>query len=147
MFSLLRRAVLALLLITPIALIAKPTNPKAAPPAVAPKSASDLSIERIRSMEGPTNWGWLCADGRNFTLEGHIRWKATGYVRSDGVIVIMWVDITDDCLAPGTYRLHEKGLVGEWGHSHESRIGDDGKLEGVRRGDAVFNVLPPEPDI
>lgn len=138
-------ACLVAVLVSAVA-IGKPTNPNAVKPIVPIKSPSDLGIERIRNMEGPTNWGWLCVDGRSFTLEGHVRWKATGYVRADGVIVIMWVD-TDNTLAPGTYRLHEKGLIGEWGHAHESRISEDGKLEGVRRGDALFNVLPPEPDI
>jgi len=138
---------IALLLITPIALLAKPPGRDITPKADAPKKFVPPSLD------GYSNWGYVYHAKGNvaFSLKGHPLWSAEGRFRDDGKVVIIWTNLANDDIAPGVYTLvivdGLPELRGEWGYAGAVEIDEAGNITGEVRSDRVVRVPPPEPEI
>lgn len=138
-----RTLYIALLLITPIALLAKPPGRVQDKPEVAPKPAP------VMKLVGNTNWGRYVEVGPGqFTLEDHPIWYAVGRVREDGKVFVLWTHRNTDDICPGVYEIQPDGsLAGVWGYSHLTKVEPSGELTGTINVDRVFVLPPPEPEI
>jgi hypothetical protein len=138
-----RRIFLALLLVSPIALLsdAKPTQPPKTPVQKAP-------VQKLPLM---TNWGEINQDGAKFTITGHPRWEAEGEIK-DGKAYIMWTRLCNSHLSPGVYQIIVvDGVVqmhGAWGYIEDVQIDrQQGTIIGDLDPDSIYQLPDPEPDI
>ena len=99
-------------------------------------------------VQGPTNWGELEQNGRNFKLTGHPVWEAVGVIRPDGKIFILWTLLADGEPCPGLYRANDDGtLTGEWAYGYEVMTDPKtGAMSGPFRADRIYAV-EVEPDL
>jgi len=115
--------------------IAKPLPP----PRVKDKSPPAVNLP----MAGPTNWGHLEQTGKLFTLIGDHTWSASGKIRADGKIEILWLTNGDGRQAPGLYDLMPNGtLQGLWGWDGDVEILGNGQIVGDTRPDVIRSVKP-----
>lgn len=138
-----RVAIFSLLIVSTVA--ANPPGRKQAEPTPAPMKKAIAA----HKLAGVTNWGDFTAFGpRDFTLDNHPTWSGVGRVRDDGSVLIIWTLRTTEEVAPGVYRVDVDGsLIGCWGFARDTTIEDNGELTGNVRGDRVYVLPPPEPEI
>lgn len=128
-------AALALWLVASAISLAKPLPP----PRVKPKEPPPVNLP----LAGPTNWGHLEQTGRLFTLIGDHTWSASGQIRADGKIEILWLTNGDGRQAPALYDLMPDGtLVGVWGWEGDCEILGNGRIVGTTFPDTIRSVKP-----
>lgn len=114
------------------------------------KDPTPKTEQVIPSLAGETNWGLLEQDGRFITISGHPQWYASGYVRKDGKVELVWRLVSTGESCPALYTVRADGsLSGMWGYAKNGvRIDDEGLLVGDDlSGDTTYRVHPaPEID-
>lgn len=114
----------------------------APPPRVKPKEPPAVNLPLV----GPTNWGHLEQTGRLFTLIGDHTWSASGQIRTDGKIEVLWLTNGDGRQAPALYDLMPDGtLQGLWGWQGDCEILGNGRIVGDVRPDTIKSVKPAPP--
>lgn len=104
------------------------------PPNAPPQS------KQMPAMEGVTNWDtWIydLKDRTKFTIEGHPQWTASGEVRKDGSVLVLWEMCSDGRRGPGVYKVKAKSLEGAWGWDDKVIVEDDGSLSGQTMYDVI----------
>lgn len=100
----------------------------------------------VPSLGMYSNWGLITQDGRKLTIEGHPTWTATGEVRKDGSVYLVWELNADGRRGMGVYRVvpSEDGksleLHGQWGWGDECELDADGSIKGGIRQDRVYKT-------
>lgn len=93
-----------------------------------------------------TNWGVLTQTGRKFTIYGHECWEATGEIRKDGSVLVLWYNYDRARFAPGVYTIKKDGeMHGEWNFDSDAEIDENGKIVGRTVSDWIYRVKANEP--
>lgn len=117
--------------------VASASAKPAPPPREKPKPLPVINLE----ICGPTNWGEFTQTGRYFTLIGDPSWSASGHIRADGKLFVLWILNSDGHEAPSLYTLMPDGsLVGDWGWKEDCEILGNGKIVGDVRPDTIRKV-------
>ncbi len=106
----------------------------AKPAREAPKKAPSLPTE--------SNWGTFTQDGPRVSLDGHRDWSASGLVRKDGRLELLWLELATGRTAPSVYRLEDGKAFGLWGWSLDSHVDEAGDLVGDTRVDTIYSTAP-----
>lgn len=99
---------------------------------------------KLPDIAGETNWGTLSqvGDGRKITITGNAHWEATGEIRKDGSVYVLWILTETGQPAPGVYRIDGTDLIGVWGWSNNVTHEADGTLTGALMEDTIRKVEP-----
>lgn len=118
--------------------IAKPDRPT-------PKKEMPLVLP---DLTGPSVWGFIehdKSDKRKFVVTGNDRWDATGEIRKDGSILVMWRQLSDGKPAPGLYKLHGDGsITGMWGWGEGVTVDGKGVIHGLDSRDTLRAARKPD---
>lgn len=102
----------------------------AAPDRQAPNLPMPEKVNIPELPTGETNWGLLVQKELDFTIDEHPQWLATGTIRADGKVTILWVWRDTGREAPGFYKLTNGKLVGWWGYKDMIQLDETGWLRG-----------------
>ncbi len=94
--------------------------------------APDLNME--------SNWGTVKQDGPNIAIGGHAHWTASGEIRKDGKVYLMWQTVASGEFAPALYEVKDGAMVGKWGWLKDVEFDDDGNITGELCDDTISKV-------
>lgn len=114
------------------AIIAPPCSPRETHPQFPP----DIS--------GACNWGVVTQRQRDFRIDGNPQWVATGKIRPDGKLLVIWVHVSDGRIAAGLYTLGKDGSIrGRWGWADDVQL--DRHVSGSDHVETLRNSLDADP--
>lgn len=76
-----------------------------------------------------TNYGQMTVAGKTITITGNPHWTATGMVRADGAVQLIWTEVETQRLAISVYKVIDNRMVGTWGYVGNVKITKSGDLE------------------
>lgn len=96
----------------------------------------------LAGAANPSVWGKLHFDRQSgaLVIEGHPHWDATGQIRPDGKMQLLWTT-KDGRPAPGVYEIGKDGILsGQWGYAEDVDIDDGGAITGSTHRDVIRKV-------
>lgn len=135
--NMLRILIFAAVLLTCSFAAAKPVRQSPKPPPAKVEAVPDLAYE--------SQWGVITQTGKILSIDGHPQWCATGHIREDGKVWILWTDLASGIPCPGVYEVKAGELHGVWGRAENVTVEKDGSLSGFTMGDTIRRLKTPDP--
>lgn len=117
--------------------------PKYKPPIVPEKKEAVQVVPDLAAIIGTSNYGIVTQRGREVFFSGHPTWEASGVIRDDGTLLLIWTIVNSGAVCPGVYRLEDGQLTGHWGYAESVTIEPDGSLSGSKNSERLYRVDPP----
>lgn len=102
---------------------------------------------KLPDLAGPSNWGQVAQDGRKLIIYGHPHWSATGEIRVDGTVLLLWTLTESGRTGPGVYRVVAGDAGADLVGGDEVELTEDGSLKGTTHGDRTFKLQIEPPPI
>ena len=97
----------------------------------------DRRTGKAPDIAGASQWGTIEVKGRVVTIDGHEIWRATGRIRDDGRLQVLWVHCRLGTTGHGVYKIDGRSLIGRWGLVTDASVDDAGELVGLTFHDAL----------
>lgn len=85
---------------------------------------------KLPDLAGESNWGVVTQKGRDIAIGGHPCWNASGEIRPDGKVHVIWIQNADGRIGRGMYTVDGKDLTGHWGWDDQVEVSETGEIAG-----------------
>lgn len=113
------------------------------------RPALDKKDKPVPQIAGPSFWGLIEQNGKKIKIDGDPKWYvATGEIRADGKLFVLWIHREDGRVGPGLYTLNQDGSITghwAWGDAQGVEVDDKGNWRGLNQPDTIR--YPPMPDL
>ena len=113
-------------------------RPDPKPPEVRKRLPPDIA-----AMLGESNFGTVTQRGSEVFFSGHSSWEASGRIRADGTILLVWTLPGSQTLHLGVYQIVNGELHGHYGRDENVTIEPDGSLSGRTNSERLYRVKVP----